>query len=83
MPNTVDAVRMEYGRFSQALPDLLQRIPGRWIVFKDGAVVSHHATEEEAFAAGLDEFGEGGGQVIALVAEIISQPKTESVLFWQ
>jgi hypothetical protein len=59
----------EAQRFRAALPELLTRLPGRFVVFRDGVVVSDHDSDEEAYIAGIDRFGPYGGQVIGAVRE--------------
>jgi len=62
-------VLAEAARFRAKLPVLLPRYSGQWVVFRDDEVVSAHATEEEAYVAGLDRFGPDGGHVVAVVRE--------------
>lgn len=62
-------VLAEAARFRAKLPALLPRYSDQWVVFRDDEVVSVHATEEEAYVAGLDRFGPHGGHVIAVVRE--------------
>ena len=57
----------ETKRFWAVLPELLEKMPGRWVLFKDGLVVADFATKKEARRAGLVTFGLDGGQVIAQV----------------
>jgi hypothetical protein len=56
-------------RFEASLPRLKPLYADRWVVFRDGEVVSVHDTEELAYLAGLDKFGRHGGHVIAKVAD--------------
>jgi hypothetical protein len=72
MDNVTEAnrkVREEMVRYRAALPGLLARYGGRWVVFKDGKVVSDHDTIDDAHAAGVEAFGVFGGQVVIQVAE--------------
>ena len=62
-------VLAEAARFRAQLPVLLPRYSEQWVVFRDDEVVSAHATEEEAYVAGLDRFGPDGGHVVAVVRE--------------
>jgi len=62
-------VLAEAARFRAKLPVLLPRYSEQWVVFRDDEVVSAHATEEEAYVAGLDRFGPDGGHVVAVVRE--------------
>lgn len=82
MAETVaDRVLEETRRFRAALPELLKEHPGKWVVFKDGAVHSIHDTEEEAYGAGLTAFGRDGGHVVAPVIQENAAPVTAGVLF--
>ena len=67
--NTSERVRQEMRRFEASLPRLKPLYADRWVVFRDGDVVSVHDTEELAYRAGLEKFGRHGGHVIAKVAE--------------
>jgi hypothetical protein len=80
-PPTSERVRQETLRFREALPELLKTHAGKWVVFRDGEVKSVHPTEEEAYKAGLDQFGRDGGQVIVQVVEEPPFPITAGVLF--
>ena len=62
-------VLAEAARFRAKLPVLLARYAEQWVVFRDDEVVSTHATQEEAYVAGLDRFGPDGGHVVAVVRE--------------
>jgi hypothetical protein len=53
----------------------------RWVVFRDGEVVSVDDTEELAYRAGLEKFGRHGGHVIAKVGEQRPIPLTASVAY--
>ena len=64
-----ERVFAEAKRFRTALPSLLPTHGGRWIVFRDGQVASVHASQEEAYVAGLERFGLYGGHVVAEVRE--------------
>lgn len=59
----------ESARFRAAIPQLLARYRGKWVVFRDGAVVSVHHDEESAYVEGLRRFGVAGGHVVAIVRE--------------
>ena len=48
MDATHQKVLEETKRFWAVLPKLLEEIPGRWVLFKDGVVVEHYATSKEA-----------------------------------
>ena len=65
-----DAVLAETLRFRSMLPVLMPEYRDRWVVFREGQVHSDHATEEEAFIAGLDRFGPSGGHIVAVVRPV-------------
>lgn len=62
-------VAKESERFRAEIPQLLAQYGGKWVVFRDGTVVSVHPDEESAYLAGLQRFGLGGGHVVAVVRE--------------
>lgn len=62
-------VLAEAERFRAKLPQLLPHYAEQWVVFRDDEVISTHATEEEAYVAGLKRFGLDGGHVVAVVRE--------------
>lgn len=64
-----ERVLAEWQRLRARLPSLLPIYGDRWIVFRDGEVVSAHSSEQEAYVAGLERFGHDGGHVIAVVRE--------------
>lgn len=76
-----DRVREEMGRFREALPRLLPELEGRWVVFRDGEVVSVHDDEEQAYRAAVEQFGPAGGQVIARVEPERTVPLSAAVLY--
>jgi hypothetical protein len=69
MSQLEDVVLRETLKFRQMLPILMLSHAGKWVLFKDEHVVSLHATETEAFEAGVSTFGYEGGFVVALVAK--------------
>jgi hypothetical protein len=71
----------ETKRFLAALPELLQHHAGRWVVYRDGQVVSDHATEDEAYQAAVERFGHSAGYVVAPVVETGPTPVTAAVMF--
>lgn len=81
MSTVAHRVLEETKRFHSALPDLLLKYRGRWIVFRDGEVKSDWATEQEAYAAAVKTLGRDGGFVVAPVIEVSSTPITAGVLF--
>ena len=81
MMSTAERVRQEMRRFEASLPRLLPLYADRWVVFRDGEVVSVHDTEELAYLAGLQRFGRHGGHVIAKVAEQRAVPLSAAVTY--
>ena len=75
-----DRIRLQTGRFEQALPALLPIHGGKWVVFRDG-VQSVHDDEESAYARAVEAFGVEGGFVVARVAETHPVPITAAVMF--
>lgn len=76
-----EQVLQETLEFERQLASLLETIPGRWVVFKGGRVVSEHKTLEEAYDAGIKAFGAAGGHAVLQVAPRNPQPISASVLF--
>ena len=68
-------------RFEASLPRLKPLYADRWVVFREGEVVSVHDSEEDAYRAGLAKFGRQGGQVIARVADQIAVPLSAAVVY--
>ncbi|MEC8023411.1 MAG: hypothetical protein VX223_05715 [Myxococcota bacterium] len=58
------AVLAETRRFREALPNLLESHEGSWVVFKNGQIASAHASQDEAYRAGLATFGPYSPHVI-------------------
>jgi len=71
----------ETKRFFNALPELIETVGGRWVVFRDGVVVSDYATEDEAYRSAITLFGEEGGYVIGQVVAVEPTPVTAGVMF--
>jgi hypothetical protein len=78
---TAEQVREETMKFHAALPGLLEKHRGKWVVFKNGTVSSEHANDIEAYSDGVRKFGVDGGFVVAQVTEVRSTPVTAGVLF--
>lgn len=76
-----EVVRAESARFDGALPSLFGRYAGRWVVFKDGAVVTDHGTEVDALTAAVERFGAQGGFVIGCVRDRSAVPLTAAIMF--
>jgi hypothetical protein len=68
-------------RFEASLPRLKPLYADRWVVFRDGEVVSVHDSEEEAYRAGLAAFGRQGGHVVAKVADQVAVPLSAAVVY--
>lgn len=82
MSESARAVLEESRRFRRQLPELLQQIPGRWVMYKDGRVQSVHDAPGEAYAEGLRRYGLHGGFVVSqVVAETRPAPLTASLAF--
>lgn len=62
-------VAEESGRFRAALPSLLadDKLAGRWVLFRDGAVIASFASGDAAHEDGVRRFGRLGGFVVARV----------------
>jgi predicted small secreted protein len=75
------AVFKEMERFDKALPELQKTHQGQWVVYKGGEITSSHATEEEAYQAGLDAFGRMGGHVVVQVISQEPTPLSAGVMF--
>jgi hypothetical protein len=81
MSQLESAVLRETLNFREMLPTLMVSHSGKWVLFKDGRVFSTHATETEAFEAGVSAFGSEGGFVVALVAKTRSTPINAAAAF--
>jgi hypothetical protein len=79
--STIERVRQEMRRFEASLPRLKPLYADRWVVFRDGDVVSAHDTEEQAYRAGLATFGRHGGHVVAKVADPRTVPLSAAVAY--
>lgn len=62
-----DASLAEFEQFEKSLPELMRRIPGRWVVFAEGRVHSEHDSEDAALTVAYEAFGLGGVFVVARV----------------
>lgn len=60
-----DTLKME-----KMMPALMERIPGKWIVFRDGEMRSWHRSIEAAFAAAIKKYGVHGAFVISRVEPV-------------
>lgn len=82
MKTPTELVREEWTRFQAALPALLEGpLKDRWVVFKDGEVVSDFDALMGAYADGVRRFGRSGGQVVAKVEPITPRPLTAGALY--
>lgn len=71
----------ESRQFHAALPDMLARYKGRWVVYKDREVKSVHDTERDAHRAAVALYGLRGGQVVAQVVEQKAHPISAGIVF--
>lgn len=76
-----EQVLAETERFHAALPEIMKKHAGRWVVFREGVVASAHDDQDQAYSAGVAEFGIEGGFVVAQVAEVTPTPITAAVMF--
>jgi hypothetical protein len=81
MPDVAERVLEQTKLFHRALPELLHKYRGRWVVFVDGQVKGVHASEEEAYGAAVQAYGPNGGFVIAPVVELTPMSITAAVAF--
>jgi hypothetical protein len=81
MSQLENAVLKETLKFREMLPTLMVSHAGKWVLFKDERVVGAHATEMEAFEAGVSAFGSEGGFVVALVAKTKPTPINAAAAF--
>jgi hypothetical protein len=81
MGTVSERVLEETKLFRAALPGLLEKHRGEWVVFKNGVVRSFHDNEKSAYVAAVQEFGSGSGYVIAPVVETHPTPVTAAVMF--
>jgi hypothetical protein len=81
MGTVSEKVLEETKLFRAALPALLAKHRGQWVVFKDGSVRGFHDDEKSAYVAAVQEFGAGTGYVIAPVLETHPTPVTAAVMF--
>jgi len=79
--DTAERVRQEMRRFEASLPRLMPLYADRWVVFRDGDVVSVHDDEEAAYRAGIAKFGRHGGHVVAQVAEQRVVPLSAAIAY--
>ena len=61
------------------MPELLQAIPGRWVIFRDGKVQSDFTTEQEAYDEAMARFGPVGGFIVVRIEK--EEPTSLSPLF--
>ena len=64
---SVIALREEENALETQLTGLLPKHANKFVVFKDGSVVSIHATYSEAFAAAVERFGP---ETLVLITQI-------------
>lgn len=51
------AISTEKNHFLEQLPELLKTIPGKWVLFKDGKMLTSGDTLDDVIRFGLDRFG--------------------------
>jgi hypothetical protein len=76
-----EKVRDEYKRFLDALPELLTKTPGRWVVFRDGVAHGFFDDEQAAYKHAVATFGVQGGFVVAPVRPVETTPVTAGVMY--
>ena len=81
MSDVAQIVLAQTLEFERQLPELLLELSGRWVVFRDGAVVSDHDTLEMAYRSARLLFGVDGGYAILEVAPRTPQPLTARAVF--
>jgi hypothetical protein len=81
MSQLESTVLKETLKFREMLPTLMLSHAGKWVLFKGEAVISAHATEVEAYEAGVSTFGSEGGFVVALVAKTKPTPINAAAAF--
>jgi len=74
--DTAARVRAESRELDRQMPGLLRRMPGKWIVFRDGKVQSQHRSSDDALRAAVGLYGVHGAFVIARVEPIVPRPIT-------
>jgi hypothetical protein len=77
--STAEQVRREMRRFEASLPRLMTLYADRWVVFRDGEVVSVRDTEELAYRAGLAKFGRHGGHAEGPLVDVEFAPHPTDV----
>lgn len=78
---TDEKVLEETKLFRAALPELLRKHRGKWVVFLGGEVKSVHDDELGAYSEAVLKYGTDGGYVVAPVIETTTTPITAGVLF--
>ena len=81
MTEVYRAVLEESRRFRAALPNLLERHAGQWVVFSDGQVSSVHADADTAYREGMMRFGPDASYVVDQVVRQAAVPLTAGVLY--
>jgi len=82
VPNEVfTAVLEETLRFHAALPELLKKYAGQWVVFLEGQVASVHPSEDDAYQAGLHQYGPYGSYIVDRVERKHAIPITAAVVY--
>lgn len=66
----------ELRTFAEKLPELLQHSKGQFVVIKDMTILGAFTTEEEAYSAGINAFGNTAFLIkqVTDVQEVVSIP---------
>jgi hypothetical protein len=80
MSPTAERVLEESRRFRARLPELLKLYQGRWVVFREDAVVADFADEDAAYVDAVTRFGVRGGFVVAPVSLDALEPAISAAL---
>ncbi|MBW2700987.1 MAG: hypothetical protein JRF33_09225 [Deltaproteobacteria bacterium] len=76
-----EKIKEEQARFKEALPDLLEKIGDRWVIFKDGEVKADFNTEDEAIREASGQYDFEDTYLIIQVTPIEATPLTAAVMF--
>ena len=59
----------QWTRFNAKLPELLKRLPDRWVVFREGSVQGDYSSEDEAYSTAVGRYGPDGGFIVSRVTD--------------
>lgn len=71
----------ERALFDRVLPELLETIPGKWVVFHNGEVRAVYDDEDEAYVFALETLGRDAGFLLTRVEESRPIPMTAAIMF--